>query len=295
MSDKQQNPSLSAEPARRKGRKGDFLFRIILRVMKSKKILPQISLTESQALEAGDVWIDGDVFGGNPDWKKILHEPYGPLTDEERVFIDGPVAELCRMFDRYQVETTHHIPQEVVDFIKNQGFMGLLIHKEYGGKGFSRLAISTILHTLSPYSFTVTVLVMIPNSLGAAELLQVYGTEEQKQFYLPKLASGEFVPCFGLTEATAGSDAASIKAEGLVFRDTDGEVKLKLNFHKRYITLAPIANLCTIACTLDDPDNLLGKGTDPGITCVLIHKGTPGFTSGEHHKPSASRSKTARS
>jgi acyl-CoA dehydrogenase len=165
----------------------------------------------------------------------------------------------------------------------------MLISKEFGGKGFSRLAISTVMHTLTPYSFTVGTLVMIPNSLGAAELILVYGTAEQKQAYLPKLANGEYVPCFGLTEQTAGSDAASIKARGEVFKDSDGEIKIKLNFRKRYITLAPIANLATIACRLFDPQNLLGKtpGEDKevGITCVLLHKGTPGFTNGDHHRP----------
>jgi acyl-CoA dehydrogenase len=262
-----------------------MLFKLALRWMKSAKILPQISDTERLALEAGDVWIDGDLFGGNPNFKKMLHEPYGPLTEEERAFIDGPVQELCRMIDHYQVEQTHRIPDDVADFIKKQGFMGLMIEKEFGGKGFSRLAISTILHTLVPYSFTSCILVMIPNSLGAAELIQVYGTDEQKHAYLPKLASGEYVPCFGLTEATAGSDAASIKAEGVLFKDTDGQIKIRLNFHKRYISLAPIANLCTIACKLVDPDGLLGKKADLGITCVMVHKGTPGFTSGDHHHP----------
>lgn len=268
-----------------RGRKGDIVFRSLLRFMKSAKILPQISDTERQALEAGDVWIDGDLFAGNPNFKRMLQEPYGPLTDEERAFIAGPVQELCRMFNAYEVGATRQIPEHVADFIKKQGFMGLFIPKEYGGKGFSRLAISTILHTLSPYSFTVTVLVMIPNSLGAAELLLHYGTEAQKRAYLPKLANGEYVPCFGLTESTAGSDAASIKSEGVLFRDTDGQIKIRLNFSKRYITLAPIANLCTIAAQLSDPENLLGKGTDVGITCILIHKGTPGFTSGDHHQP----------
>ncbi len=277
----------SSVSARQKGRKGDFVFRTILRLMKKAKVLPQVSLTESQALEAGDVWktMDGAVFSGNPDFKGLLAEPYGPISEEEQAFINGPLQELCGMFDAYEVSSTHRIPEHVEAFIKSKGFMGLLIPKEYGGLGFSRLAISTILHTLSAHSFTVTVLVMIPNSLGAAELLIHYGTEEQKRFYLPKLASGEYVPCFGLTESTAGSDAASIKSEGVLFRDGDGSIKIRLNFKKRYITLAPIANLCTIACQLSDPDNLLGKGKDLGITCVLIHKGTPGFSNGQHHKP----------
>jgi acyl-CoA dehydrogenase len=261
------------------------MFAAIMKWMQANKILPQISDTERQALEAGQVWIDGEFFRGKPDFRKMLAEPYGKLTAEEQAFFDGPCNELCRMFDRYEVARTRRIPDDVIDFIKKQGFMSLLIPKKYGGKEFSTLAISTIMHRLSPYSGLVGTLIVIPNSLGAAELIKVYGTDAQKDYYLPKLAVGEYIPAFGLTEPTAGSDAASIKAEGHVFKDADGKLKLKLNFRKRYITLAPIANLVTLACKLKDPENLLGKGEDIGITCVLIHKGTPGFTSGEHHEP----------
>ncbi|MDZ4833248.1 MAG: acyl-CoA dehydrogenase [Candidatus Melainabacteria bacterium] len=273
-----------------KGRRGDFFFRFILNTMKKMKVLPQISETERQALEAGDVWLDGDIFAGKPNFRSMLSKPYGGLTAEEQAFLDGPLVELCRMFDHYEVGQTRRVPKHVDDFIKSQGFMGLIIPKQYGGRGFSRLAVSTILHTITPYSFTVGVRVMIPNSLGAGELLIHYGTDAQKKFYLPKLASGEFVPCFGLTETQAGSDAASMKSGGVVFRDTDGEVKIRLNFEKRYITLAPISNLCTVAIQLSDPDNLLNKTTaenkgDIGITCVLIHAGTPGFENGPHHIP----------
>lgn len=273
-----------------KGRRGDPFFRFVLNTMKKMKVLPQISETERQALEAGDVWLDGDIFAGKPNFRSMLDKPYGGLTAEEQAFIDGPLVELCGMFDHYTVGKTRRVPEHVFDFIKSNGFMGLIIPKEYGGKGFSRLAVSTILHTLTPYSFTVGVRVMIPNSLGAGELIIHYGTDAQKKAYLPKLANGEYVPCFGLTEKTAGSDAASMKSEGVVFRDTDGQVKIKMNFEKRYITLAPIANLCTVAIQLSDPENLLGKSTaenkgDVGITCVLIHKGTPGFVNGPHHIP----------
>jgi acyl-CoA dehydrogenase len=272
-----------------KGRKGDFLFRFILRTMKRLKLLPQISDTEKQALEAGVPWLDGDIFAGNPNFKKMLAEPYSPLNDEERAFIAGPLEQLCAMIDPFTVSSTGKIPADVMEFIKQNGFMGLMIPKKYGGKGFSRLSISTILHTLTARNFTVTGPVMIANSLGAAELLIHYGTEAQRQQWLPKLASGELIPCFGLTEPTAGSDAASIRAHGVLFRDSDGEIKLRLNFHKRYITMAPIADVATIACKVSDPDNLLGKtpgeDKDLGITCVLVTKGTPGFTSGEHHRP----------
>jgi len=261
------------------------MFAMLMHWMKSRKLLPQISETERQALEAGSVWIDGAIFGGRPDFAAVLAQPYGRLNAEEQAFIDGPVEELCRMVDRHAVGRSKRIPDELLTFIKRSGMMGLLIPKEYGGKDFSTLAISTIMSKLGPVSATVATFVVIPNSLGAAELIKHYGTPEQKSGYLPKLASGEYVPCFGLTEPNAGSDAASIKAEGLVFRSNDGSAQIRLNFRKRYITLAPAANLVTLACRLRDPENLLGKGADPGITCVLIHRGTPGFSSGEHHDP----------
>ena len=261
------------------------MFSLMMKWMKANKILPQISDTERQALEAGNVWIDGGFFAGNPDFGKMLGESYSRLSEEEQAFMDGPVNELCAMIDRYEIQRTKRIPQGIIDFIKKQGFMSLLIPKKYGGKEFSTLAISTVMHKLSPYSTSVSTYVVIPNSLGAAELIKVYGTQEQKDHYLPKLANGDYIPCFGLTEPTAGSDAASIKAEGLVFKDSDGEIKIKLNFRKRYITLAPIANLASLACRLKDPQNLLGKGEDAGITVVLIHKGTPGFSNGDHHDP----------
>jgi acyl-CoA dehydrogenase len=261
------------------------MFSLLMKWMQANKILPQISDTERQALEAGTVWVDGEFFGGNPDFRKMLAEAYNQLPAEEQAFVDGPCEELCRMIDPEEIARTHVVPDHVFEFIKKNGFMGLNVPKEYGGRDFSTLGKSTVMAKLSPYSVTVGTLVVIPNSLGAAELIVHYGTQAQKDHYLPKLANGEYVPCFGLTEPTAGSDAASIKAEGLVFKDSDGKAKIKLNFRKRYITLAPIANLCSIACSLHDPDNLLGKGEHPGITVVLLHKGTPGFTSGDHHEP----------
>ncbi|MDR3419499.1 MAG: acyl-CoA dehydrogenase [Nevskia sp.] len=261
------------------------MFGFLLNQMKARKVLPQISDTERQALEAGAVWIDGGFFSGSPDFKKILAEAYNKLPAEEQAFLDGPVEELCRMVDRYQIGRTKRMPEEILDFIRKSGMMGFLIPKQYGGKQFSTLGISTILAKLGPVSATVATFVVIPSSLGAAELIIHYGTQEQKDHYLPRLAAGEYIPCFGLTEPTAGSDAASIKAEGVVFKDTDGELKLRLNFRKRYITLAPIANLATIACRLHDPHKLLGCGEDVGITCVLVHQGTPGFSNGDHHDP----------
>jgi acyl-CoA dehydrogenase len=261
------------------------MFAMLMKWMKAQKMLPQISDTERQALEAGSVWIDGELFGGNPDFKKMMEQAYNRLPPEEQAFIEGPVEELCRMVDRWQMARTKRMPDEVLEFIKKSGMMGFLIPKQYGGKQFSTLGISTILSKIGAVNATAGTFVVIPSSLGAAELIKHYGTQDQKDHYLPKLAAGEYVPCFGLTEPTAGSDAASIKAEGLVFKDGDGELKIKLNFRKRYITLAPAATLATIACQLDDPEELLGKGKHLGITCVLLHKGTPGFTNGDHHDP----------
>lgn len=302
------------------------MFGLLMNWMKANKLLPQISDTERQALEAGTVWIDGEFFGGNPDFKKMLAEAYSRVSPEEQAFLDGPVEELLRMVDRYEINRSRQVPPEILDFLKSKGFMSFLIDKKYGGLKFSKLAISTIMAKVTSYNAGVGTYVVIPNTLGAAELIIHYGTQEQKDHYLPKLARGEYIPCFGLTEPTAGSDAASIKAEGEVFRDADGEIKIRLNFRKRYITLAPVANLVTLACRLRDPQDLLGKGPasrlastargdagrpatdgragggqegqgiardgsapvwdgDIGITCLMIHKGTPGFSSGDHHMP----------
>lgn len=261
------------------------MFSAIMKFMRDKKILPRISDTERQALDAGTVWIDGQIFSGNPDFAAMLAEPYNQPSAEEQTFIDGPAEELCRMIDRYQVITSRRVPDDALEFIRQQGFMGLLIPVEFGGKGFSTLAISTIMAKVNAYCAPVGTFVVIPNSLGAAELIKYYGTEQQKRDYLPPLASGEYIPSFALTEPTAGSDAASIKAEGVVFRDDDGVIKVRLNFRKRYITLAPVANLISLAFQMHDPENMLGKGEYPGITVIMLHEGTPGLTHGDHHVP----------
>jgi acyl-CoA dehydrogenase len=261
--------------------------KMIMNLMRKKKLLPEISDTERQALEAGDVWIDGDIFAGKLRFAEMLKEPYSKLTAEEQAFIDGPCETLCDMVDPWEVHNSRRIPEDAMAYIKAQGFMGLMIPKEFGGKGFSRLAISTVMAKLMPHCSQVATVVIIANSLSAAELLIHYGTPEQKAHYLPKLANGDYVPCFGLTELTAGSDAESIKATAHVFRDTngDGQLKLRLNFEKRYMTLGSIANIATVACKVIDPENLLGKGEKVGITTILVHQGTPGFHNGDHHLP----------
>ncbi|WP_303759374.1 acyl-CoA dehydrogenase [Alcanivorax jadensis] len=264
------------------------MFQQVMNWMRDNKILPQISDTERQALEAGDVWIDGQFFGGKVDFEKILAENYDQLPAHEQAFLDGPVEELLKMADSYELSRTRKLPDDIFKFMADNGFFAMQIAKEYGGMPMSTQAKSCIMAKVSSYSGLLSAMVVIPNSLGAAELLGHYGTDEQKNYYLPKLAKGEFIPCFGLTEPTAGSDAASIKAEGVVFKDDDGEVKFKLNFRKRYITLAPVSNLISLAVRLHDPENLLGKGEEPGITVVLIEKGaagTEGLHIGDHHQP----------
>lgn len=261
------------------------MFNLLMNWMRDNKILPQISDTERQALEAGDVWIDGQFFGGKVDFESILAENYDQLSEHEQAYIDGPVEELLKRADAYTLSRTRKLPDELFTFMAENGFFGMQIAKEYGGNPMSTQAKSCIMAKVSSHSGLLSAMVVIPNSLGAAELLGHYGTDEQKQYYLPKLANGEFIPCFGLTEPTAGSDAASIKAEGEVFKDSDGEIKFKLNFRKRYITLAPVSNLISLAVRLHDPDNLLGKGEDAGITVVLLEKGLDGLHIGDHHQP----------
>lgn len=257
----------------------------IMKWMQENKILPQISATERQALEAGDVWIDGQFFAGKVDFDKILKENYATLSAEEQAFLDGPVEQLCQMVSSYELSRTRKLPDEVFKFMADNGFFAMQIAPEYGGKPMSILARSSIMAKVSSYSGLLSSLVVIPNSLGAAELLGHYGTPEQKNYYLPRLAKGEFIPCFALTEPTAGSDAASIKAEAVVFKDQDGTLKFKMNFRKRFITLAPIANLISLAVQVQDPQQLLGKGEHPGITVVLLERGLKGLHIGDHHQP----------
>ncbi|HET7314059.1 MAG TPA: acyl-CoA dehydrogenase [Salinisphaera sp.] len=257
---------------------------MILNKLDKAKVLPRISATERQALNAGSVWIDGELFSGNPNFRSMMAEAYPALSAEEQAFLDGPAEELLHRVDGWELRNTRRVPEDIWSFLRENGFFGLIIPKAYGGSGFSTLGRSAVMMKTARLG-PVGTLVVIPNTLGAAELLIGYGTEAQKSRYLPKLARGEYVPCFGLTEPTAGSDAASIRAEGEVFRDDDGRIKLRLNFTKRYITLAPVANLVSLACRVHDPEQLLGQGADPGITVVLLEKGTPGLRLGDHHLP----------
>ena len=261
------------------------MFKSIMLNMKKAGMLPRLSDTEREALEAGTVWVEGEFFKGNPNFKSIMAEAYNGLTEEEQAFMDGPVEEVLRMADTWEITSSRQVPDEIFNYLKDNGFFALLIPKEYGGMGFSVLARSTIMAKLQAGGAAIASIVVIPNSLGAAELTEKYGTKEQKDHYLPRLADGTYIPCFGLTELTAGSDAASIKADGMVFKDKDGVLKAKLNFAKRYITLAPIANLISLAVRLQDPDGLLGGDEDLGITVMLLHKGMDGLSIGKRHDP----------
>jgi acyl-CoA dehydrogenase len=255
-----------------------------------KRMLPPMSTTEREALEAGTVWWDGELFTGGPDWKKLLSAKAPKLTAEEQAFIDGPCEELCRMIDDWDI--THRradLPPELFDFIKKKGFWAMIIPKRYGGLEFSAYAHSSVVVKIASRSGTVASTVVVPNSLGPAELLLHYGTEEQKNHLLPRLARGDEIPCFGPTGPRAGSDAGSIPDTGVVCKGQyQGRevVGIRLNFQKRYITLAPIATLIGLAFRLFDPDKLLGGDkTDHGITVALVPRNTPGITIGRRHFP----------
>jgi len=259
-------------------------------LMVYRRMLPSMSDTEREALEAGTVWWDGELFSGKPDWPKLLSAKAPRLSAEEQAFIDGPCEELCRMLDEWDI--THRradLPPHVWDFLKKKGFFAMIIPKKYGGLEFSAYAHSCVLVKLASRSATCSSTVAVPNSLGPAELLLHYGTEEQKNHWLPRLARGEDVPCFALTGPRAGSDAASIPDTGVVCRGMyEGRevVGVRLNFSKRYITLAPVATVIGLAFRLYDPEKLLGgEKADYGITCALIPRGTPGVTIGRRHFP----------
>ncbi len=252
-------------------------------------IMPSMSRTEREAINAGTVTWEGDLFRGNPKWQKLLSLPVPKLTAAEQAFLDGPVEKLCGMISDWDI--THNradLPPEVWEFLKKEGFFAFIIPKEYGGKQFSAYAHSQIITKISGRSITLSSTVSVPNSLGPAELLLHYGTEEQKNYYLPRLARGEEIPCFALTSPEAGSDAGSMTDHGVVCHgDFQGKqiIGIKLNWSKRYITLAPIATVIGLAFKLYDPEHLIGKKEDVGITCALIPRETPGITIGRRHFP----------
>ncbi|MCM2679457.1 acyl-CoA dehydrogenase [Echinimonas agarilytica] len=254
-----------------------------------KKILPPLSDTEREAMEAGDIWWDGDLFGGKPNWNKLHSIPKPELSADEQAFMDNQVNELCAMLDDYKiVQEDKDMPPEVWQYLGKQGFFSLIIPKEYGGRGFSAIANSTIVSKIASRSLSAAVTVMVPNSLGPGELLMHYGTQEQKDRWLPGLAVGDEIPCFALTGPEAGSDAGAIPDVGVVCKGMhEGKevVGIRLNFSKRYITLAPVATVLGLAFKLNDPDGLMGEQPDLGITCALIPADHEGILIGRRHNP----------
>ncbi|VAW90768.1 Acyl-coenzyme A dehydrogenase FadE [hydrothermal vent metagenome] len=255
-----------------------------------KRITPPMSDTEKDAIDAGTVWWDGELFSGKPNWKKIRRSKPGHLSEEEQAFIDGPVDTLCEMLNDWELnQRDYDLPEDVWRYIKDEGFLSLIIPKQYGGKDFSALAHSEIVMKVSTRSVAAAVTVMVPNSLGPGKLILEYGTEEQKNYYLPRLAKGVDVPCFALTSPDAGSDAGAIPDFGIVCKqDYDGEkdvLGVRVTWEKRYITLGPIATLLGLAFKLYDPGHLIGDKESLGITCALIPTDTPGVNIGRRHLP----------
>ena len=254
-----------------------------------RSMLPTMSDTEREALEAGNVWWDGELFSGMPNWRRLMSTPAPTLSDEEQAFMDGPCEELCRMLDEWDIAHERgDMPPDVWAFIKKHRFFAMIIPKEYGGLEFSAYANAMVISKLASRSTTASSTVGVPNSLGPAELLLHYGTEEQKQRYLPGLASGDEIPCFALTSPQAGSDAAAIIDSGVVCEgEWNGKkiVGIRLNWEKRYITLAPVSTVLGLAFKLYDPDHLIGDTDDYGITAALIPTDTQGVTIGRRHNP----------
>jgi acyl-CoA dehydrogenase len=261
-----------------------------------KKMTPEMSKTEHEAINAGTVWWDRDLFSGLPDYHKLLNFPKPALSAEELAFINGPVEKLCSMIDDWKItEELKDLPPEVWQYIKTQGFLGMIIKKQYGGLEFSNYAHARVVTKIATRGGTAAVTVMVPNSLGPGELLQHYGTETQKNYYLPRLACGQEIPCFALTSPEAGSDAGAIPDYGVVCRDNyidpvtkeahENVLGIRLTWEKRYITLAPVATILGLAFKLYDPDGLLGDKKELGITCALIPTSHQGVHIGRRHYP----------
>ncbi|MGK3134457.1 acyl-CoA dehydrogenase FadE [Pantoea trifolii] len=254
-----------------------------------QKVMPPMSRTEKEAIDAGTTWWEGDLFRGKPDWQKLHNYPQPRLTEEEQAFIDGPVEEACRMANDFEI--THEmadLPPELWAYLKQHRFFAMIIKKEYGGLEFSAYAQARVLQKLAGVSGILAITVGVPNSLGPGELLQHYGTDEQKDHYLPRLARGDEIPCFALTSPEAGSDAGAIPDTGVVcMGEWQGQqvLGMRLTWNKRYITLAPIATVLGLAFKLSDPDHLLGDTEELGITCALIPTHTPGVEIGQRHFP----------
>ena len=267
------------------GLRKNYISKPLLKLIHNLGLLPTISQTEKVALRSGDIWIDGNFFKGSLDFGSILNEPFPSLTDEEQEFLDTKVDEVCSNCSDYEIFAKRDLDKKTWKYLKDNKFFGMIIPKEYGGLGFSALGHSAVIQKLSTHSQVLAITTMVPNSLGPAELLLHHGTQEQKDYFLPRLADGREIPCFALTEPFAGSDATSIRSEGIVFKDENDEIKIRLTFEKRYITLGSIATLIGLAFYLRDPDNLLGDEVELGITCALVDSKLEGIFQGKRHDP----------
>jgi acyl-CoA dehydrogenase len=255
----------------------------------ARKILPSLSDTEREALEAGDVWWDAELFAGNPDWQKLLNTPPAKLSEKEQAFLDGPVEELCGMLDEWTInQVILRLPERVWDFLRKNKFFAMIIPEAFGGLEFSAYAHSEVIRKIGSRSLVAAVTVMVPNSLGPGELLIQFGTKEQQDYWLPRLANGEEIPCFGLTSPKSGSDAASMIDNGVICKSTfEGKevTGIRLNWHKRYITLGPVATVMGLAFKLFDPEHILGERDKLGITLALVPTDLKGIEIGRRHLP----------
>lgn len=257
----------------------------LIKLITALNLLPKISETERIALTSGTIWVDGQLFSGRPNFKWIFAQKYPKLTTEEQNFLDNEVEEVCKICADYDVQVLRDLPENVWKFLREKKFFGMIIPKEFGGLGFSAYAHSSVIQKLSSRSAPLAITVMVPNSLGPAELLMHYGTQTQRDYYLPRLADGRELPCFALTETAAGSDATSIISNGILFKDENGKIKIRLNWSKRYITLGAYATLIGVAFQLRDPDKILSDKEEVGITCALIPHTTAGVRQGRRHDP----------
>ena len=248
-------------------------------------LMPNVSKTEQVALDAGTVWIEKEFFSGRPDFKRIFSEPYSELTSEEKSFLDNETETACSMCNVWEESQKRDLSPELFEYLKSNRFFGMIIPKKYGGLGFSPLAHSAVVSKLSSRSQVLAITAMVPNSLGPAELIMNFGTDSQKDYWLSRLAKADEIPCFALTEPNAGSDASSISSDGEVFKDKDDEIKIRLNFSKRYITLGSIATVIGLAFKLRDPSHLLGDEEDLGITCALVDSSLKGVVQNKRHDP----------
>ncbi|RXJ88172.1 acyl-CoA dehydrogenase [Arcobacter sp. CECT 8985] len=262
-----------------------FFVKNLLNFIKNKNLIPKISKTEQEALEAGTNFIEADFFKGEIDFEKVKNQKIMELTKDEQDFLNNEVEELCKIESDWEIFQNRDLSKKSWEYIKSKKFFGMIIPKEYGGLGFSATAHSKVIEKLVSRSQVLAITVMVPNSLGPAELILKHGTQEQKNYYLPRLANAQEIPCFALTEPNAGSDATSISSNGEIFKDSDGKIKIKLNFEKRYITLGNIATLIGLAFVLKDPNNLLFDKKDLGITFALIDSKTKGVDNSNRHDP----------